>query len=155
MKTCIKCCVEQPIESFHKKQSVCKSCSSLRRKAYYKIHKKRERELTDKWIANNRHKVRDSHLAKYGLNSESYDKMREEQEQRCAICFRHESEVPRSNYLGKVEHALHVDHCHATGKVRGLLCFNCNALLGKARDVVEVLERAAEYLRNAEERSKK
>ena len=43
-------------------------------------------------------------------------------------------------------HKLVVDHCHKTGKVRGLLCDICNRLLGHARDSKEILDRAKEYL---------
>lgn len=41
---------------------------------------------------------------------------------------------------------LHVDHDHSTGKVRGVLCFNCNAILGHARDNVQVLRNLIAYL---------
>ncbi|MEV7073553.1 endonuclease VII domain-containing protein [Streptomyces sp. NPDC093990] len=50
----------------------------------------------------------------------------------CAIC----STVP----------AVHVDHCHKTGRVRGVLCFNCNSGLGLLGDDPEALNRAADYL---------
>jgi RNase P subunit RPR2 len=42
-----------------------------------------------------------------------------------------------------------VDHCHSTGRVRGILCPNCNTTLGLAYDNPETLERLAAYLRNA------
>lgn len=41
---------------------------------------------------------------------------------------------------------LHVDHDHATGKVRGVLCFNCNSILGHARDNPQVLRDLIKYL---------
>lgn len=44
--------------------------------------------------------------------------------------------------------APHVDHCHETGKIRGLLCNDCNIALGKFNDSVEKLQRAIYYLRN-------
>ncbi len=50
----------------------------------------------------------------------------------CAICL-----------TGKPEH---VDHDHRTGKVRGILCFNCNGGLGQMRDRVDVLLAAVDYL---------
>ncbi|MCX5338149.1 endonuclease VII domain-containing protein [Streptomyces sp. NBC_00124] len=42
--------------------------------------------------------------------------------------------------------AVHVDHCHKTGRVRGVLCFNCNSGLGLLRDDPEAMNRAADYL---------
>jgi hypothetical protein len=42
---------------------------------------------------------------------------------------------------------VHVDHCHISGKVRGVLCQNCNLGLGHFHDTPEKLERAAAYLR--------
>ncbi|ATL26465.1 endonuclease VII domain-containing protein [Streptomyces formicae] len=42
--------------------------------------------------------------------------------------------------------AIHVDHCHATGKVRGVLCFNCNSGIGKLGDDPDRTRRAAAYL---------
>ncbi|MHA2351443.1 MAG: endonuclease VII domain-containing protein [Candidatus Thorarchaeota archaeon] len=53
----------------------------------------------------------------YGISAEEYDAMYELQGGCCAICGRHQSKMRRS---------LHIDHNHATGHVRGLLCGNCN-----------------------------
>lgn len=71
----------------------------------------------------------------YGITRAEFDFMLKEQGGHCAIC-------PRTN--GR--RALAVDHDHATGKVRGLLCDNCNHTLGKMRDDPELLRRAADYL---------
>lgn len=56
------------------------------------------------------------------------------QEGKCAICAKDGCELV-------------LDHCHASGKIRGLLCRMCNALLGMAADRIEVLEEAIAYLR--------
>jgi len=55
----------------------------------------------------------------------------------CKICNR----PPRDK-----KKRLHVDHCHKTGKIRGLLCLHCNVMIGKAEDDPKRLERAAAYL---------
>lgn len=74
-------------------------------------------------------------LRNYGLTVEDYQKMIESQDSRCAIC-------------GLQSDNLFVDHCHSSGKVRGLLCRHCNFGLGFFRDDSEVLAKAIGYLRN-------
>ena len=73
---------------------------------------------------------------RYGLEIEDYVSIWEKQGGKCAICRMEIS-------LGK---AANLDHCHATGKVRGMLCFFCNSALGKFKDNVEILQSAIEYL---------
>jgi len=83
-------------------------------------------------------------LALYGITKEQYFEMYEKQEGKCAIC----EEVPKTKRL------LHVDHCHSTGNVRGLLCSLCNTALGSFRDNTALLTRAIEYLgRNQDDRT--
>ncbi|WP_458682261.1 endonuclease VII domain-containing protein [Prescottella equi] len=74
----------------------------------------------------------------YGITSEEYWAIYAHQGGRCAICQR----------ATGARKKLSVDHCHATGTVRGLLCQKCNRdVLGHLRDSVEALGRAADYLR--------
>ena len=77
-----------------------------------------------------RHRERLNHerrLARYGLTAENYEALWEQQEGRCGICAR---ELVR----GLGQRGTHVDHCHSTDRVRGLLCFECNTGLGKLGD---------------------
>lgn len=69
---------------------------------------------------------------KYGLTEAERDALRAETKGLCPICL--------------AAPAVHVDHDHETGKVRGVLCFSCNAALGQFKDRPDVLRRAAEYL---------
>ncbi len=73
---------------------------------------------------------------KYGLNAEEYYNMFESQNNKCAICGEEFSDSNRA----------FVDHCHKTNKVRGLLCTRCNSLLGMAKDNIETLQNAINYL---------
>ncbi|MFI1971023.1 recombination endonuclease VII [Streptomyces cinnamoneus] len=76
---------------------------------------------------------RSDHLRRqYGITEAQRDEMIASQVGVCCICL----SAP----------AVHVDHCHATDKVRGVLCFNCNSALGKLRDDVGALCRAIDYL---------
>lgn len=83
--------------------------------------------------------------ARADQRKELYQELFEAQKGRCAICGVHESEkVARS---GRVRR-LAIDHDHATGATRGLLCTACNVMLGNAEDSPERLEKGARYLRS-------
>lgn len=71
---------------------------------------------------------------KYGLNESDVEIMKEEQNNKCAICWE--------------DRKLNIDHCHTTGVVRGLLCNVCNTGLGKVREDPDTLRRAVEYIEN-------
>lgn len=75
----------------------------------------------------------------YGLSPKEYQALFTSQGERCAICGSTESNGKSPNFV--------VDHDHATGKVRGLLCNLCNPALGLMQDSPERLEAAAQYLR--------
>ncbi|GAA2809565.1 endonuclease VII domain-containing protein [Streptomyces showdoensis] len=76
---------------------------------------------------------RAGHLKRqYGLTEAERDEMINSQGGLCAICL--------------AAPAAHVDHCHKTGRVRGVLCFNCNSAIGKLGDDPDVLRRAIAYL---------
>jgi hypothetical protein len=74
----------------------------------------------------------------YGLDFKNYEKMLHEQGGVCAIC----SSPPPNNRKTR----LAIDHCHKTGKVRGLLCDRCNRSIGLLKDDVSVLKSAIKYL---------
>lgn len=82
--------------------------------------------------------ARVSKMKRFGMTPAQYEEMMVDQNGVCAICGG-ENEVKSQFYL-------HIDHCHKTGKVRGLLCNKCNAMLGMARDSVEILNAAIQYL---------
>jgi hypothetical protein len=80
---------------------------------------------------------------KYGLTPEGYDCLLSLQNHACGCCGR--TDPGRSNST----HFM-VDHDHKTGQVRGLLCYPCNSAIGKLGDSIEGLQRALNYLTNAE-----
>lgn len=79
-------------------------------------------------------------FTKYGVTVEMYDILFEKQGGVCAICKEPPSE--ENTRWG----TLHVDHCHTTGAVRGLLCIPCNTALGCVRDDIRRLQSAIKYL---------
>lgn len=84
-------------------------------------------------------------LARFGLTPDQYLEMLNAQGGVCAICEAPESSTDAK---GRIK-ALAVDHDHATGAIRGLLCANCNKGIGNLGDSVETLIAAAAYLEAA------
>lgn len=80
----------------------------------------------------------------YGLTRDQIDAMYDAQGGVCKICG--QPDTTKRN-------CLHIDHCHATGVVRGLLCQPCNLMLGHAKDNVDTLARAVAYLNGSREDS--
>jgi hypothetical protein len=75
---------------------------------------------------------------KYGITVEEADALLAAQEGRCAICGKSEGDSRGFR--------MHIDHCHTTGAVRGVLCNLCNAGLGNFRDDPELMRKAIAYL---------
>jgi hypothetical protein len=86
-------------------------------------------------------KAREGHLRrKYGITTETYEKLLEAQSHSCGVCSKHESTFAIR---------LAVDHNHRTGEIRGLLCAYCNhRLVGRHTDP-ELLQAVVDYLRNS------
>lgn len=107
-------------------------------------YKKREAEYAKSYIKCPKVKkkrvvnqIRYERKLKFGVTDEDYQRMRKEQNDSCAICG---TDTPggRGDW--------HIDHCHTSGKVRGLLCFPCNTSLGHFKDNIETLANAIAYL---------
>lgn len=138
-KRCACCGEIKPTTEFAKKKhrekwgfySYCNNCKQKKHKDYY-----RNNEEKCKLLARNRD------LKKYGITLEDQERMLIEQGGKCKICGR------EILMFGESKHTTaHVDHDHSTGKVRGLLCQECNTGLGKFRDNTEYLANAIKYLK--------
>lgn len=125
-RTCTRCDKFKPRAEFNDGRYRCKRCSAEGQREWAEKNPEKSRRLR---VVGN--------LRKYGLTPEKYDTMLAAQSGSCAICRRPDNE-PFSMFA--------VDHDHGTGRVRGLLCTNCNVLIGHARDEPEILRSAAEYL---------
>ena len=120
-KWCPDCDEIKPIQEFPRNRSqrrglgtYCKPCHNQRVRDNRELHGG----------------ARNYHLRRrYGITAEHFDRMLAEQGGLCALC----REAP----------AQHVDHDHATNRVRALLCFNCNGALGQFRDRADLMLRAA------------
>jgi hypothetical protein len=158
MKTCIKCNIDKPKSDYYKDKrgkhglvAQCKLCvlkykriynqtpsgkitAKKARIKYIKTPKVKER-MKKYWTTPIGKEVkRNSDLkCRYGLTKDAYNRLLEKQSGGCAICGN--------------PHKLHVDHDHKIGKIRGILCNNCNAALGFYQDSIELHFKAIEYLR--------
>lgn len=135
--------------------AACCECSSTAAVAWEARHpeyrpEKRRRFRERNPVAVREHQTRKSLKRYYGLTFERYDHMFAQQKGHCAICPEVlVRQTDRSRPFTKyVTNAIgRVDHDHATGKVRGLLCGECNSLLGRAKDNEQILLNAVGYLR--------
>lgn len=181
IKTCIKCLLEMEYTFFYRNKrtktgytSVCKKCFSerqikryhsdpqyfiektkqwgqkyperkkLQRKLQHSKNKKTNNENSRIYKLKNPDKVYFRKILKrYKITKEQYLSLFEKQRGLCAIC------KGLDNYTKR----LAVDHCHKTGKIRGLLCGSCNRGIGLLKDSFEILLKAHDYLlRQVEEK---
>lgn len=139
MKQCTKCEKYLPLSRFGVKswinkdgsktttqKSQCRDCvnkNNLDR--YHNRLKTKEAYKT----ASYRYRIRS-----YGLTQQEYLNLLESQKGCCVIC----GVQPKKTLV--------IDHCHITGKIRGLLCNNCNTALGHAKDSIDILQKMIKYL---------
>ena len=123
--------MSQQREEYYKEYAL-KNQSKL--KEYRKQWNKRNRDPEQEKLRQRKKELK----RKYGITLEQYNQMFADQNGNCGICKRNQSEFTI---------ALCVDHCHATGAVRGLLCMGCNTALGHLNDDPELVQSALNYLR--------
>lgn len=151
-KICSICKVEKSLDNFRVVKgrrgggfaSRCFLCEPIdSRKWNKKNHEKRKQSYLI-WLSKNvshrrayeRRRLLRRH---YNLTEEEYNDILRGQNYLCAICGLDQMNDPRKKFLN-------VDHDHSTGFVRGLLCDNCNKMLGNSKDSPTNLRRAADYL---------
>lgn len=152
-KKCFKCKKTKSLMEFHKNgyqrkkekhkgtsglRNDCKECSTAIHRVYFN-------ENTDEINARRRaayHEDKTKAIAwnlkrYYGITLEFYNQMMRNQNNKCAVC-----EISQ----GDSDRRFSVDHCHTTGRIRGLLCTNCNRGLGLLKDDPKLIESAIRYL---------
>ena len=108
------------------------------RKVWYRKHRKRILKSLRQSYCPAKHRIL-ARKTKYGLGELQFDILIKQQKNRCGICELKFSQRKKSSRP-------HVDHCHLTDKIRGLLCSKCNLALGLFGDQAKVLRKAAKYL---------
>lgn len=130
-KTCTKCKEEQPLSNFYKDKTRkdgyyvrCRVCQAAYSREYRKRFPDKSTNATIKY--------------KYGITLEEYRAKLESQYDCCAICS--------TLFPGGKKKSFFIDHNHRTGQVRGLLCRECNLMIGHAKDSADILRSAIFYL---------
>ncbi len=128
----------------------CKECQRDSNKSYRdrnpeKLKVYEQRRLRDPEVVY-RYKLT-TRLRRYNLSREDYEKAVQDQKGCCKICMKFVPENKGILGKGHVRGSLHIDHCHESGEVRGLLCRDCNIGLGCFGDSMESLYSAIRYLR--------
>ena len=132
IRTCFKCGFvgNEGVDFYPKQGNTCKACANARSTAW---------RLEIQAEAGERHMRRKEQMRvanakrKYGLTATEVRAMYDSR--KCEICG------------GADKRRLNIDHCHRTGKVRGVLCINCNSAIGRMDDDPQRLEAAGAYLR--------
>jgi hypothetical protein len=130
-KYCKSCDTTKPIDDFYLRNKT----SMVRHSTCKECDKKRVKENHDPVAYRNAELQR-----RYGITQQDYEVMIAEQNNQCAIC--NTTEPGGRHNRGYFV----VDHCHTTGKVRKLLCNNCNTALGLVGDNVDTLHKMINYL---------
>lgn len=164
---CNKCNLDKNIDCFYKHSSikggglrkVCTECNTKYRLTKRKENPEKDKQNQKVWVSNNRQYVNNNwknyrllnkdkwksvHLKRnFNMSLTEFQKILTDQNHLCAICKNPESIIDKRN---NVKRSLSVDHDHNTGKIRGLLCTNCNQGIGKLKDDPNILREAANYI---------
>lgn len=136
----------------------CRICvSDKKKRLYYAEHEKSKKyslmmrkKHYDKCIERDR-----KYKRQLLLNESKYIELQEKQNSLCAICNNPETAKSHRNRTKSKDNEetnikrLSIDHCHKTGKIRGLLCSKCNTALGLLKDSIEILEKSIKYLKDS------
>lgn len=88
-----------------------------------------------------------SRKSKFGITQAQFERMLKDQDNKCPICMTPIRQILGEEFRKSRAGLAVVDHCHETGRVRGLLCSNCNTGIGLLRDSAENMQRAYQYLK--------
>lgn len=138
---------------------ICSSCTNKTSKLWKQKNPDKVNQQRKRWFEKNKDKIkqyrqkitkesRRKHVVKmcYNLSWEDYLEFYTKAKGSCSICFK-----PLSLSFSEDIETAHIDHCHKTGSIRGILCRSCNRGIGYLNDSPERLRKAADYLeRNTE-----
>lgn len=135
---------------------ICTACWRIRQKKYYqkdpngpekrlKSYRKRQQSWSVERFALERKKNYIRWIKKrYGISFDEFNNLFLKQSNKCPIC---DNILKTENIVGRGYNGTHIDHCHKTGKIRGLLCSKCNKMIGLAQESIFILENAILYIK--------
>lgn len=153
LKVCRKCNESKPLSEYRSHRSFnCNTCfvsaqetertriNNYQREYVRSLNpdkkEARKQRALERYYADPQERQANNFYYKYGITKAEAISLQESQGNKCAIC---EQELTDSKKT-------HVDHCHETNKVRGILCLHCNTGLGHFKDNPELLRKAIAYL---------
>ena len=157
-KRCSKCGNDLLLSAFYQRagaksrHSACKVCERAMAKDWYERNKDKATAKVKEWrqqnigavkqyrIDNRQKHYRQELVRKYGVEPTWFDEQIRQQGDSCVCC-------KRKFQWGDKQTSPHVDHCHETKTVRGILCNRCNTVLGLCKDDDKLLSSLARYLR--------
>ena len=157
-KRCSKCGNDFLLSAFYQRtgaksrHSACKVCERAMAKDWYERNKDKATAKVKEWrqqnigavkqyrIDNRQKHYRQELVRKYGVEPTWFDEQIRQQGDSCVCC-------KRKFQWGDKQTSPHVDHCHETKTVRGILCNRCNTVLGLCKDDDKLLSSLARYLR--------
>lgn len=156
MKLCNGCKENKEFNDFHKDpkgkygfKSRCKVCYKKEKQSWHSKNKVEVYKKTVNWAKNHPKSIeinnKNKRFKKYNITEKQYNEMVIKQNDLCFICDKNET---RLNKRSGKKQPLCIDHCHKTGKIRGLLCFKCNFVLGLFNDDINLFNKAIEYLKD-------
>lgn len=151
-RTCTKCGVSGGRDMFKPSKAYTNGLASWCRKCSNQYVKQWQTDNPEK---RNLSELRAGLKKRYGMTVERYLELYTRQDGKCAICRTSvASQVDVATQLARSEKnkntTAHVDHCHKTSTVRGLLCSKCNTGIGQLQESVEILESAIRYITDAQ-----
>jgi hypothetical protein len=155
-RVCADCKVRKSLELFCKdsrreggRGSYCNECANEKARLWREKNLEKHKKSVSQWSKSNQDKRKLSriknkskkdeqqyYLKKYSISKDEYLNLLNKQNGVCAICEK----------INKTGTRLSVDHCHKTGRIRGLLCHTCNLYLGRIEDSIDKVKKMEQYL---------
>ena len=143
LRICKTCGKEKAHNDFPKhkgyKECIRPHCIECRREKELAYHHKHKNDETKSYKYDKAKDKNKKLMSAYNITFEEYKTMIEVQDYKCCIC----GDILNTDLKKRLAP---VDHCHKTGRIRGILCKDCNVGLGSFKDDIDVMNSAIQYI---------